>query len=165
MNNIKEFDGLSIRAMTALGVFSLVHYSRKHAINDSNLIQFGNKMLDLLTTNNIPEWDNECNQIEITGLGDELPEELITKYPEYQNTISQITQNIREISASQIYGEWNPKLSHSVLHEVQKLCQIQINKEFDLKLFKMHNAGSNGWGATISNELIKKWKKAGNKVY
>ncbi|WP_442264551.1 hypothetical protein ACSIGC_09300 [Tenacibaculum sp. ZS6-P6] len=122
-------------------------------------------MLDLLTTDNIPEWDNECNQIKIKGLGDELPEELINEYPKYQNTIHEITQNIREISASQIYGEWNPKLSYSMLNGIQKLCQIRIRSEFDLELFKMHNAGSNGWGATLSNELIEKWKKAGNKMY
>jgi len=59
MNNLKEFDGLSIRAMTALGVFSLIKYSKKHQIDDSDLIEFGNKMLELLTTKNIPEWNNE----------------------------------------------------------------------------------------------------------
>ncbi len=165
MENIKEFDGLSIRAMTAIGVFCLDHYSKKYQINNSNLKKFGDKMLELLTISNIPKWDNECNQIQITGLGDELPEELITEYPKYQSTINEITQNIREISASQIYGEWNPELSYSMLNRIQKLCQIQISTEFDIELFKMHNAGSNGWGAILSNELIEKWKKAGNMVY
>lgn len=164
MDNLKEFHGLSIRAMTALGVFCLEKYSKKYQIHDYNLTIFSNKMLKLLTAENIPEWDNECNQININGLGDELPEELIKKYPEYNDAIDQITQNIREISASQIYGKWDSKLSYSFLNEIQKLTQIQIDTEFDLELFKIHKTRTDGWGTTVSKELIEKWKKAGKSI-
>lgn len=160
MNNLNKFDGLSIRAMTTLGVFTLEIYCAKNKIDDSNLKDFNNKMLELLTSNNILEWDNECNQIKITGLGDPLPEKLIAEYPEYEKILEEITQNIREISASQIYGEWNPEISYSHLNRIQELCEVEIDSEFELELFKKHNAGATGWGIEVPNELVKKWKKS-----
>ncbi|WP_109435466.1 hypothetical protein [Aquimarina sp. AU119] len=160
MNNLKKFDGLSIRAMTMLGVLLLEKLCNKNQIVNSDLKEFINKMLELLTVENIPEWDNECNQIKITGLGDELPEKLVVEYPEYGKNIDEITQNIREISASQIYAEWNPKISYSHLNRIQELCQVGIDTEFDLELFKKHDAGATGWGIEVSNELIEEWKKS-----
>jgi hypothetical protein len=157
LNRNNEFKGLSIRALVALGTFSLKLYSKKYHINNSDLDEFIDLNLKLLTAEDLLKWNNEFNSVEITGLGDPFPIDLVEKYPEHSLKLDLITQNIREISASQIYGSWNSDLTYKLLYQVQELCDIEINREVNLNLFKEHNPGTEGWGTIVSENLVGKW--------
>lgn len=155
----KEFEGLSIRAMTALGVFCLELFSKENQISHPDLQEFKNKMLDLLITDNLPDWEDECFEIKITGVEENaLPGDLANKYPKHQNRLHSITESIRSISDINMYGAFMPEESYSCLSKVQKLCEIEIKKEFNLRLFKQHEP-TQGWGDSVSKELIEKWKE------
>lgn len=142
-----------------LGVLSLEKFCEKERIVNSDLKDFISKMMELLSTENIPQWNEELNQINISGLGDPLPSKLLEDFPNYEKKLDQITQNLREISAAQIFGKWIPENSYLPLKKLQKLSGIRISKEYDLELFKKHNPEPEGWGDPVSLELIEKWKR------
>ncbi|WP_196886169.1 hypothetical protein [Aureivirga sp. CE67] len=133
---IKEIEGLSIREMTYIGVCLLKKYCVKNNIYNSEVDEFCFSMLNILTAEDIPEWDKNCNEIEINGLGDVLPNNFISEYPQYADKIDKITQNIREISASQMYGKWIPEESYKFLIQVEVLTNIKVITLKSLLLLK-----------------------------
>lgn len=154
--------GLSLRAKTAIGVFCFELYCDKNNIKNKDIDLFNVQMLRLLEADNIPKWDRDCNQIEITGMGDPLPKEIIEKYPLFADNILIITENIREITASQMYGGYTPKGAIQFLKKAIEYCEIDLDKFIDVKIFKEHKPGLDGWGNPLDIGLIEKWT---NKKY
>lgn len=93
-----EFDNLSIRAKTYIGVKLFEKYCARENIEHEAIDEFCNHMKSLAVTTNIPDWDNNANSLSITGLGDDLPHD-ITEL----KRVNDITCFIREISATPIY--------------------------------------------------------------
>lgn len=56
-----------------------------------------------MTTDDVVAWDNHGMTLAITGLGDALPSPL-----DQQSGLALLLQHAREISATQIYGAWEP---------------------------------------------------------
>lgn len=157
----KILEGLSIRAMSAIGVSCFKKYCRREAIWNADINLFCDHLLELLIADNISDWDEEFKKLNITGLGDVLPIEIKEKYPVHFDTIDLISQNIREISAFQIYGAWKPEASYKFLFNVADLCDVSLEKEFMLECYKKHSH-ENGWGKPINIELREKWNRDNN---
>ena len=98
---------LSTRALLFLAGKCIRHYAREHHISAASLDEFCSHLEGYATTDNILEWDTLAQNMAISGYGDPLPEELLKHYPKYCEQIHMLTQNAREISASQMYTEWD----------------------------------------------------------
>ena len=158
-----QIKNLSIRAMTYIGVSLFEKYCIENSITNSDINVFCSSMMNILNTENISEWNQNCNEIEITGLGDILPNNLVSEYPKHVDNIDRITQSIREISSFQIYGKWIPIESYKFLRKVESLTNVKIKTLKSLPLLEKHNHNNTGFGKAVENDLINEWLKADNK--
>ena len=87
--------------------------------------------------------------MEITGLGDPMPAGL--------EHMEQHFQAAREISASQLYGKWEPKVPAKYLASLLKALPTSPRKQLNLEPFRRHNH-TDGFGPPVSFEDLKEWE-------
>lgn len=111
-----------------------------HKIAHEGIEAFTRYIEGAATARNIPRWDSYGAGLEVTGLGHPLPAR-IAKLPELEKLIV----SVREITASQLYREWQPSV---VTKHLQRSIEI-IGIENPVNIWPGiagHDPGSNGWG-------------------
>ncbi len=147
-----SIEQLSIRAKTYVAACALEKYCTVLGIKHASLDEFCSHMKSLAIAKDIPSWDSEANQLEITGLGDPLPE-ILGK----ESFLHEVTECVREISAVNIYGSYRHLETQSCFKRVIDICKLEISPE-QLKKFNEHSACSSGWGVALSEEEYVAWR-------
>jgi hypothetical protein len=147
----------SLRAMTTMAIRCFQRYCEEHRLSDSSIDAFCDKMLELNTASNIVEWDASINELEINGYGDPLPLRLLEKFPDYSANLDSITQHIREITLSQMFGAPEYSIAKQQLYIVENLTKVKAMDILNLRHFSKHNGGRDLWGDEVSTEILSKW--------
>ena len=85
----------NIRVASWLGSECVRSFIQNKNISDLRLEKFAEHLSALAQAEDVPEWDKEANNLDITGLGDPLPEEL-----SQIRDLNLLVDSVREISAS-----------------------------------------------------------------
>lgn len=95
----------------------------------------------------VGRWDSQASSLDVNGLGDPLPDGL----HEYRG-LDALTQSVREISASQIYGEWQPKVMARFVDTAIRIANFDPSRY--LPILQAHDPGKDGWGDPFSRESL-----------
>ena len=134
----------NIRVASWLGSECLKAFIAKNKLSDERLEKFRNQLASLPYVEDVPAWDNETNNLEITGLGDPLPEEL-----SHVRNLFSLVETVREISASQIYGAFQPDEVTVLLEQALKLSELDL-QHYSLSKMREVPAGLDGFGGPLS---------------
>ena len=118
-------------------------YCQKHGLIDSRIEYFVRYIESAASAGDIVEWDAMSESLELTGLGDPIPEGLPAD-SDFENLITAV----REISASQMYAAWRPELVDENLESAIGISQISDPKRRWPEMYA-HDPGRQGWGSPI----------------
>jgi len=152
LKGIMNTENLSIRAKTFLAVEIFEAFCSAKGLNDVAIQEFCQYMKSLATASNLPDWDEQASNLAITGLGDPIPADIIEA-----DLINIIACNIREVSASPMYGQHYPEETSRFLGNVVKLCNYSLTNS-QIEIFGKHRSEADGWGGCVSSEQLQKWK-------
>jgi hypothetical protein len=93
------------------------------------------------STNDLPEWDEEGKVLAVSGLGDPLPDDLAS-----DPQLLELVCCAQEVSASQMYGAWNPEKVAEFLRRTAEIAGCDLDQMCQSGVFMVHNPGSDGWG-------------------
>ncbi len=133
---------LNIRVASWLGAECLSHYAADRGIDDRELSEFCDYIQLLIDADDVGEWDAKGASLQITGLGDPLPVHLDS------GELHRLVGVVREISASQIYGRYNPEEVRSFLTDAVRISNIDLS-HYNLQAMREIEP-SDGWGSPIS---------------
>lgn len=105
----------------------------------------------------LPGWDEGASELDITGLGDPFPDELNIMYPKHSKCLDEITQFVREISASQMYGAYQPDVAIGFLFKAAVSSGLEL-ADIDLYPFYDSIPTRDGWGEPIKEGMLRLWK-------
>lgn len=143
-----------MRAKTFMATIVFEKFCGDKSIEHIAINEFCSHMKLIAVTVNIPKWDRLANKLAITGLGDALPGNTPKK-----ELVNDITTNIREISASAIYGVHKPKTTSLYLNKVLRVCSYKLDRE-KIRCFESHRMEADGWGLPIENSRYSEWENA-----
>ena len=141
----------SVRAASWCAAQCVRHFAQQRGLRVPALVSFCAHLERLASAVSVPAWDAEASSLEITGLGDPLPPEL-AEVP----ALAQLVEAAREVSASQIFGAWEPEVVARFLGEsalaaglepalvLSRACQLQA-------------ADAQGWGPPVSEQDLARW--------
>ncbi len=145
---------LSTRALLFLTAKLIRDFASRQGINLPCLEEFCLHLQGYATAKDLVEWDEKWHDLDITGYGDALPEEVYNKYPENANSIDRATQYAREIGASQMYTVWNYHEAHDLFNKVVEI--VGAEKDIPDKFYS-HKPSNCGWGEPVNDGLISQW--------
>lgn len=93
-----------------------------------------------MTTDDVVAWDNHGMTLAITGLGDALPAPL-DQAPE----LAVLLQHAREISATQVYGAWEPAVVARHLKSCLEIAGQEVLGDVPDRILS-HRPLHHGWG-------------------
>jgi len=97
----------------------------------------------------VPEWNEEANRLAITGLGSPLPRAL-AEVPD----LAPLVEAAREVSASQIFGAWDPGEIARLLSECAVLAGLEPGRIL-ARAAELQTADQHGWGhPVVASELV-----------
>ena len=147
----------SIRALHAIGIVSFVRYCARSGVSNPAIDEFVDHMWRLCHSSSLPDWDKAASHLKITGLGDPLPSEIVTQYPTQSTPLSEAVEWLREISATQMYGAYQPRESLSCLNELMRVTGAILTDE-EIQAFGFSTPNKDGWGACVKEPLLNRWK-------
>ena len=148
-------EGLSVRAQSWAGARAIRIFCRQRGIKDERIERFCEYIEELATTTDVPSWESQCSKLPIAGLGDPFPPEL-----ERVHRLREIVENVHEISASQIYGAWQPKLGAAHLLAAATIAGIDLKDSPLLSELSKHQPMAHGWGEPVDADTLRRWRDA-----
>lgn len=146
---------LSIRAQTWLGAQLIRQFCSSNGIEDHRIFRFCQYLEELPQCTDIPAWDAKASSLEVSGR-ESLPQDL-----QDIAGLSELLESVHEISASQIYGAWQPQIGTSFLRKAAQLAGIDIQQQTALlRKLSEHEPATDGWGKPVTSSLLKKWQNA-----
>jgi len=145
---------LSIRAQSLIGVVSVRKYCRDQSIHDEHIHAFCEFIETLSECRNLSAWDALGRQLRYTGLGDTAPA---------NQSLAQLLEGVRDISASQLYGAWQPGVASLCLQNSMALAGLTL-LDIDLLVFSDHDPAPDGWGRPIDTATSKRWIIMASKI-
>jgi hypothetical protein len=106
---------------------------------------------NLAAAQSIPAWDGDGMHLSVTGLGDPLPPDLAVV-----PRIAQLVEAAREVSASQIWGAWQPVEVQRFLAESALAAGLDPALVFS-RACHLQVADGQGWGPAVSEQELARW--------
>jgi len=138
---------LSIRAQSWIGVVCVRKYCRDQSIHDEHIDAFCELIEALGECRNLLAWNTLGRQLRHTGLGDTAPAD---------QSLAQMLEWVRDISASQLYGAWQPGVASLCLQNSMALAGLTL-LDIDLLVLSAHDPSPDGWGRPIDTATSKRW--------
>lgn len=106
----------TIRALSFRASGAIKAWCTRHELSNNSVDAFCEGLCGLATAPDILGWNERMNLLELTGLGDPVPDSLAKTVGPDLGRFDEMIQSAREISASQIFGAENRD-------EIQKFFQ------------------------------------------
>ena len=135
----------NIRVATWIGTHCLLKLAATQGLVDSRLTAFVAYLSELLTAEDIVSWDSRGGALIVTGMGDPLPDDM-----EPVASMHELIESVREISASQLYGAFNPHEVRGYLENAMQLSDMPL-AYYDFVKLRQYEV-DDGWG----NPLVPK---------
>jgi hypothetical protein len=146
---------LTIRAAQVIAAIYFRNYCHINNISDPSVDEFVNHMFSVATAKSLPDWEQIGTNLELTGRGDPLPQNLKNNLNEQgAKMLDKLSQDVRDIGLSQMYAATNMKMVYKYLKNVEKIARKSGIKKIEYKLFE---TGQEGWGEPVSQETLNKW--------
>lgn len=156
---------LSLRAMQVLGAIAVEHYCSRFHIADPAISSFTGHLWLLATAKSLPAWETAGSTLEISGLGDPLPERITSRLsPDRADQLSRLCDFAREISGSQMWTAYQPDKARSRLAEALRISGLDKEWVRLAEVFAKHEGSANGWGDPVPQALLWEWKRAAEEV-
>ncbi len=139
---------VSIRAASWIGAQCVRTFCETHGIVDKRIDAFVFYAEAATSAQDIPRWASFGTKLEVSGLGDALPVDL-SKIPR----LSELVDSVREITASQMYGAWEPKVVAKFLKKSTKIAGLE-GVATRWSSVADHDAEKDGWGKPI---FVSEW--------
>ncbi len=120
------------------------------------MAEFCAGLRELATTSDVVGWNEGMNSLELTGLGDPVPQSVAQELGDALDRFEEMIQSAREISASQMFGDED---RGEAVRFFTATCRSAM---VDSRLPKIF-AGSSVdgfWGESVSDQLLSEWNKA-----
>ena len=136
---------ISIRAASVVAADCVEFFCNKRGITDDRLSSFCNHLKSVATASDIVAWDCQANGLEVTGLGDPLPEPL-----DSVAGLNELLCEAHEVTASQMYAAWTPE---NVLHHLTRTIECSgLSVAHELRrAAAMHAPDRHGWGVPFKH--------------
>ena len=131
---------LSVRAASWVGAQCVRTFCAKNRIVHNGIETFTRYIEAAASAQDIPRWDSYGSALEVTGLGDPLPVRLAGNLE-----LSELIDSVREISASQLYSEWQPSDVTKYLHQSIEIAGLE-DPVAHWPGIASHDPEQNGWG-------------------
>jgi hypothetical protein len=105
-------------------------------------------------------WNQQMNALELTGLGDPIPDALVEKLGANRDRFDHMIQAAREISASQIFGSEDRKEIHQFFVLTCDFAGVDATLPI---VFLDPDAGS-CWGEAVSDSRVLEWTKENKRI-
>lgn len=138
--------GCSVRAATWIAAKCVRAHAMRLGLEDPRLDAFCDYLEALMATDDVVAWDNHSMTLTITGLGDALPTPL-DQAPE----LAVLLQHAREISATQIYGAWEPAVVARHLKSCLEIAGQEVLGDVPDWILS-HRPLHHGWGAPLPRQ-------------
>lgn len=145
----------SIRSATWCAARCVRHYAAQQSLEHVALTAFCTHLEQLASADSVPEWNRQANGLVITGLGDPLPREL-AQVPRLHSLL----EAAREVSASQMFGQWQPEEVRRFLTE----CAVMAGLDpvfVHSRAIQLQQADHCGWGPVVSVDQVARWSLNG----
>ena len=143
----------NIRVASWLGSECVRSFIQNKNISDLRLENFAEHLSALAHAEDVPEWDKEANNLDITGLRDPLPEEL-----SQIRDLNLLVDSVREISASQVYGAFQPTEVISYLEKAIKLSGLDLMK-YNLERMNEISTEPEGFGVVLTKQVLQEFRR------
>lgn len=138
--------GCSVRAATWIAAKCVRAHAMRLGLQDPSLDAFCDYLEAVMTTDDLVAWDNHGMTLAITGLGDALPAPL-DRAPE----LAVLLQHAREISATQMYGAWEPAIVARHLKSCLDIAGPEILGDVPDRILS-HRPLHHGWGDPLPRQ-------------
>jgi len=142
----------NVRVASWLASECLRYFIEQQNLNDDRLTRFCSHISQLVFANDVPNWDNEAMKLEIDGMGDPLPVEL-----ENIDGLFELVISVREISASQIYGAFQPDAVINFLKKAIEISNLNLDK-YNIEPMIQVSTKPEGWGVPLTHDTVQSFK-------
>ena len=138
--------GCSVRTASWIAAKCVRVHAARLGLEDHRLDAFCNYLEALITTDDVVAWDNQGMTLAITGLGDALPAPL-----DQAPDLASLLQHAREITASQIYGAWEPAIVARHLKSCLEIAGQEVLGDVPERILS-HRPLHHGWGDPLPRQ-------------
>lgn len=136
----------SVRAASWIAARCVRAYSECRHLMTPDLDAFCRHLESLISTDDVTKWDNHGMTLTITGLGDALPPPL-DQAPE----LAMLVEHAREISATQMYGAWEPDVVARHLKSCLDIAGWEVLGDIPDRILS-HRPLHHGWGDPLPRQ-------------
>jgi len=145
---------LSIRAASWLAAQCVRDFGNRHCPGDKDLEAFCQFLEEVAWAEDLPKWDSKDRELAITGLGYPLPDKLSEV-----GGLFELVDSAREVSASQMYGAYEPAEVSQFLGRAISISGFDLNSHINMEALRSHRPGVSGWGDPVPKSEIENWSK------
>jgi hypothetical protein len=141
----------SVRAASWCAAQCVRRFAATRSLSHLALDGFCSHLESLAAARSIPEWNDGSRHLEVAGLGDLLPPDLAVV-----SGLPQLVEAAREVSASQVWGAWQPAEVHRFLAESALAAGLDPTLVFS-RACQLQAADAQGWGPAVSEQELAQW--------
>lgn len=149
---LRRLSGCSVRAATWIAAQCIRKFARDRSIQDARLDEYCEFLEELCIAEWADEWDERGRCLDISGMGDPLPEPL-----DGIADLAQLIEEAREVAGSQLYTRWQPKTAAAHLLRCMRLSGLKLATDVPSAALT-HDPGRNGWGFPVPPEELERWR-------
>ncbi|WP_417352356.1 hypothetical protein [Flavobacterium alkalisoli] len=96
---------LKIREQQLVGALCIISFCQKYEIYHEDIRDFIDHLLNILITDNLPDWESEGLKVKIIGRGEPVPQSVENSIPlKLRDDFQKLTDNASEIGIADMYG-------------------------------------------------------------
>lgn len=141
----------SIRAASWCAAQCVRRFATDRGLSHPDLDEFCRHLENLAAAQSVTAWEAGGSHLRLTGLGDPLPEDLAAI-----RGLADVIGAAREVSASQLWGAWQPADVNRFLAESARAACLEPAKVFACAR-KLQEADTEGWGPAVSEQELAQW--------
>ena len=153
---------MSIRHLQVIGAIAIRLFSRKYALNHESISSLVCHLLDVMTAENLPEWEQQGARQDLTGRGDPLPPDLEKLIPSgLRKDFYTLVECAVEIGLSSMYGASTEQALYFVKKTQQILRKHNIEGLDDLASKYLH-CSRLSWGKPFGEDEVEQFRSLFN---
>jgi hypothetical protein len=162
MESLDAIDRISFRARQVVAAICLDRFCTKYGVSHPSFSQFIEHLWGFATVSGpgaFVEWDRGFGKLEVTGLGDPIPDKSLAGVPgSIRHDLEILVESASEIVMCDAYGAATDasNVHLRAIFDVLRRHRVSIP---DLAPFAASPAQEmNGWGAPVSREVLDQWR-------
>lgn len=142
---------LSTRAMQAYGAACITKFCSVSSITSEHVTALIDHLLGVLTTSYLPDWENAGARLSLSGRGDPLSEDLVTRMPSgLVQSFHNLVECVVEIGLADMYGADTRVPAQFLQRATAILRSNSVEPPSITELVGLVGISKPGWGPPLS---------------